>query len=106
MFEQMWTRHEGYEMFESTWAQGVGANGGIHSSWGKLRDVSLDIKKWSFEVFGSVRAELKSLKSKLEDARVAARLSGSSQEVRQLEQRLHEIYDREEVMYRQRSRVD
>jgi hypothetical protein len=33
-------------------------------------------------------------------------MSGTSQEVKDIEKELHELYEREEVMYRQRSRVD
>jgi hypothetical protein len=64
------------------------------------------MKKWSFETFGSVRAEIKRLRSQLDAARVAARLEGISQEVRDIETYLHLVYEKEEIMYRQRSRQE
>lgn len=45
-------------------------------------------------------------KSKLADARAAAIHSETSQEVHEIEIKLKEIYEREEIMYRHRSRVD
>jgi hypothetical protein len=54
-------------------------------SWRQLREVSADMKRWSFETFGSVRAEIKKLRSQLESAKENARLLGTSQEVRELE---------------------
>jgi hypothetical protein len=63
--------------------------------------MSADMKKRSFETFGSVRGELKVLRSKLEEAKLKEISSGSSLEVRAIEKRLHELYEREEIMYRQ-----
>jgi hypothetical protein len=42
------------------------------------------MQTWSFETFGSVRAEIKSLRGKLDDARRAALVSGSSVEAREI----------------------
>jgi hypothetical protein len=42
----------------------------------------------------------------LETAREKARLIGTSPEVRELEQWLHEVFEQEEIMYKQRSRQD
>jgi hypothetical protein len=65
-----------------------------------------DIKRWSFDTFGSVQAELKALRGKLEEAKVQQLISGSSDEVKEIEKKLHEMYEKEEVMYRQRSRQE
>jgi hypothetical protein len=46
------------------------------------------------------------LRAQLETARAAAILQGTSPEVRELEKLLHEVYEKEEVMYRQRSRQE
>jgi hypothetical protein len=64
------------------------------------------MKKWSFESFGSVRAEIKRLRSQLDSARSATMLLGTSQEVRELEKQLHDVFEKEEIMYRQRSRQE
>jgi hypothetical protein len=65
-----------------------------------------DMKQWSYDSFGSVRAEIKSLREKLVRAKEMALVSGSSLEVREIEAKLHDLFDREEVMFRQRSRQD
>jgi aminoglycoside phosphotransferase family enzyme len=64
------------------------------------------MQRWIFEEFGSVKAELKLLRSKLDEARLNALSSGSTQEIKEIENRLHEVYEREEIMYRQRSRQE
>jgi hypothetical protein len=109
MYEEMWQRHETYEdMVQSAWENRTSNGTGITSLWRQLREVSADMKRWSFEVFGSVKAEIKRLRSQLETAREKARLTGTSPEVRELEQRqrLHEVFEREEIMYKQRSRQE
>jgi hypothetical protein len=64
------------------------------------------MKKWSYDSFGSVREEIKRLRAQLDTARCAAGLHGTSLEVRELESKLHAIYEKEEIMYRQRSRQE
>jgi hypothetical protein len=100
-FEEMWLKHEGYEeMVKEAWQNGRNGDASIHGLWHRLRDMSRDMKRWSFETFGSVRAELKNLKSKLEEAKLEARITGSFMECRAIELKLHDIYEKEEIMYR------
>jgi Tfp pilus assembly protein FimT len=107
MFEEMWLKHEGYnDMVREAWERRDGGGVGIQALWRRLREVSMDMKRWSVETFGSVRAEIKRLKAKLELARADARFSGYSPAIREIEQQLHETYEKEEVMYRQRSRQE
>jgi hypothetical protein len=107
MFEEMWTKHDGYEeMFKQVWNQRGGNVQGLDDLWRQLCEVSGDIKQWSFETFGSVRAEIKLLRAKLEAARTDAMTNGTSLEVRELESKLHAVYEKEEIMYKQRSRQD
>jgi hypothetical protein len=102
-FEEMWVKHENYEaMVKEAWEQGGVSALGINGLWRRLHDMSGHIERWSFETFGSVRAEIKALRSKLEEAKMAALVSDSSLEVRGIEKQLHEIYEREDIMYRQR----
>jgi hypothetical protein len=65
-----------------------------------------DNAKWSFETFGSIKAKIKSPRGKLVDARCNALISGSSLEVRDIEKKLHDIFEKEEIMYKQRSRQE
>jgi hypothetical protein len=78
----MWTKHDNYEeMIANSWETNANSQLGIGGLWQRLRDMSADMKKWSFETFGSVRAELKSLRGKLEEAKAQSLVSGASQEV-------------------------
>jgi hypothetical protein len=64
------------------------------------------MKIWSSNTFGSVHKEIKKLKSALDEAKVQALVSDNSREMRDIERRLHEVYETEEIMYKQRSRQD
>jgi hypothetical protein len=106
-YEEMWTKHEGYEeMVKEAWLNGNNGDSSITGFWNRLHDVSRDMKRWSFDTFGSVRGEIKALKIKLEEAKIMARTTGSYETCRQLEAKLHEVYKREEIMYKQRSRQE
>jgi hypothetical protein len=107
MFEEMWMKHEGYkEMIKKVWDQRSVAVQGLDDLSRQLREVLGDIKKWSFETFGYVQAEIKVPRAKLEDIRTTVMIKGTSLEVRELEAKLHAVYEKEEIMYMQRSRQD
>jgi hypothetical protein len=74
--------------------------------WRQLQEVSSDIKKWSFETFGSVKAEIKRLRAQLDLARGEARELGPNEHIQSIEAQLPSLYEKEEIMYRQRSRQD
>jgi hypothetical protein len=61
---------------------------------------------WSHEVFGSVRKEIRTLRSQLEEAEIQTLCTVDKSRVLALRERLHEMYEREEIMYKQRSRQD
>jgi hypothetical protein len=106
-YEEMWTIHKNYEyMVGKAWENSFSAKDGIEGLWQWLQDVSRDMKCWIYDTFGSVRGELKILRNRLEEAKVQELVSGSSLEVREIEIRLHELYEREEIMYQQRSRQE
>jgi hypothetical protein len=107
MFEEMWLKHAGYDdMVKKAWEESDGEAANIQSFWRRLHGMSRDMKQWSFQEFGSVRAEIKRLRSLLDEARTNARLTGYSPKIRGIERQLHDVYDKEEVMYRQRSRQE
>jgi hypothetical protein len=102
MFEEMWTKHEDYErMITEAWELGSGPISDINGLWRRLQEMSKNMKKWSFETFGSVKAELKKLRAKLDSARAEALIYGSSLEVKGIELKLHDLYEKEEIMFRQ-----
>jgi hypothetical protein len=101
-FTEMWLKHEGYEdMVLQSWENRDKAERGVKGLWRQLREVTTDMKKWSFKTFGSLRAEIKRLRCQLEAAQTAARSEGITQEVRDIETQLHLVYEKEEIMYRQ-----
>jgi hypothetical protein len=77
MFEEMWTKHEDYErMITEAWELGRSPVSDINGLWRRLQEMSKNMKKWSFETFGSVKAELKKLRAKLDGAQAEALVSG------------------------------
>jgi hypothetical protein len=92
-FEEMWIKHDNYEeMVKEAWAKGEANEQGLSGLWSRLQGVTRDMHRWSYETFGSVRAEIKRLRAKLDEARAAARISGTSQEVLDIEHEMHEIF--------------
>jgi hypothetical protein len=52
-FEEMWTKHDNYEeMIANSWESNANSQLGIGGLWQCLRDMSKDMKRWSFETFG------------------------------------------------------
>jgi hypothetical protein len=69
MFEEMWTRHETYDDTVSMAWQNTGFHGrGIGALWQRLKDVSGNLRSWSYHTFGSVQREIKRLRSCLDEA--------------------------------------
>lgn len=106
-FEEAWTKHEQYDtMIEQAWRAAGTGDEGLSAAWSKFGKMAGSMQRWAREVFGSIKRQIKTLKAQLLEAKNRALLTGSSLEVRHTEEQLREIYAREEVMYRQRSRVD
>lgn len=106
-FEEAWTRHEKYDdMVKEAWdAAGTGEHN-LAAVCHRLGTLSGSMQRWAREVFGSIRRQITKLKGQLAEAKVRAATTGVSLEIRDIEEQLREIYAREEIMYRQRSRVD
>lgn len=106
-FEEAWTRHEKYdEMLAEVWEAAGTGESGLAAVWQRLARVTGSLQRWAQEVFGSIRKKIAKLKAQLLDAKNRALVTGCFWEVRDIEEELREIYAREEIMYRQRLRVD
>ncbi|XP_073367971.1 uncharacterized protein [Aegilops tauschii subsp. strangulata] len=106
-FEEMWLRHDDYEaMFQRIWGQVQGQHKSPGVVCGRLHEITKEMQRWGRVVFGSVRKQIQRLKKQLLDAKERAVITGLTAEVRDIESQLKEVYEREEVMQRQRSRVD
>jgi hypothetical protein len=71
-----------------------------------LQDVQSSLRSWEQDVFGSVWKSLASLRQELEVVRGNSIGAGPSKRERQIMARISEMLSREEIMERQRSRLD
>lgn len=102
----MWDRHP---ELKPTVTAGWGDYTNIASAAdvrGKLSNLAVDLGRWGTKTFGSVRREIKKLKAKIDRLRnMPGRVAPCQLEIK-TNDRLIELYHREEIMWRQRSRVD
>lgn len=96
-----WTRHEQYEeMVTSAWGEAHAANHeqvGLGAACIKHAQLSKAMHAWSRSVFRSIKRQIDHLKSQLRDAKERAASIGYKQEIKDIEDQLHELYEREEV---------
>jgi len=105
-YENMWQRHEDHVDFvQQTWDPGRGVP--------DLKDIATSLAKmqsslsaWDKEVFGSVKRKIASLKQELEAERTNTLYRGPTAHEKELMNQLSESLAREEIMERQRSRVE
>jgi hypothetical protein len=106
-FEAAWLRAPDYrETFERTWEQVSGGDRSLLSMWDNMQFVASTLKTWSHECFGSVRLEINRLEQRLKSLRLQPRNSANDQAAISAEKRLCELFEREEIMARQRSRIE
>lgn len=104
-YEQMWETHEDYfPMMERVWMS-LGKADTVLPTSEKLRALAQALTDWGKNTFGQVRAELRSLKKKLEELRAEQNRQGPSYEEIKVQNRIVELNYREEIMWRQRSRI-
>jgi DNA-binding helix-hairpin-helix protein with protein kinase domain len=77
----------------------------MHELENKLKDFSGDLTAWGRDTFGNVRRETRELKKRLEVLRARLDRLGPSHEKLKIVKRLMELNHREEVMWRQRARI-
>lgn len=101
LFEEMWTSHEECgKVIEDAWNRGRNDAAVL-----KIQRVSADLRVWDKERFGHVRRSIISLR---EELAAIQRLPVSDQlfhRRKEVEEKLDVILKREEVMWRQRSRM-
>ena len=71
----------------------------------KLVYLSRELNAWSSKNFGAVKTELRELRKKLECLRENPMRTCPSEEEAQIENRIIELNIREEIMWKQRSRI-
>jgi hypothetical protein len=104
-YELMWEAHDSFHSFlEDKWKE-KGTAMSLHEVTSKLQNLSGELSSWSTDVFGNVRKEIHLLMSRLAELRDDPHRLGPSHEEIKICDRIVELNHREEVMWRQRSRV-
>ena len=104
-FEQMWLTDKGCsDTVEAMWS--INCN----ESWDtrvlrKLESCGAALTKWSTKSFGSVKKQLESARKRLKTAQNQAIRSGDSSRMRLLKDEVNQLLDKEDKMWRQRSKV-
>jgi hypothetical protein len=100
----MWRRHPNYEStVVASRGEGCRSLVDVNANLGNLQIV---LRRWDRNEFGSVHGELKKLRGRLEVLRNQSLRRGPTKEERDVAQRISELLAREEIMQKQRSRVD
>jgi hypothetical protein len=106
-FEAMWLRAPDYhDVMEKVWADGSDGSGSLQSTSAKLGHVATSLKDWNRATFWSVRKKIRQLEGKLWDIRECLLTEESVIREKEVENELCEMFEREEIMARQRSRVE
>jgi hypothetical protein len=104
-YEMMWEKHEDFQPFlKDAWTS-EGKAETMSQLKEKLHRMSGSLCTWGRTTFGSIQGEIRQLQLRLSDLREGLARQGPSEEEGAIVQRLIELYDREEVMWRQRSRI-
>jgi hypothetical protein len=88
---------------EQSWLEGMGNTVYLQTTCDNLRRVGTSLKKWSRESFGAIQNNIRKREHKLKSLRC---VSGDENEIRTAEKTLGGLFEREEVMARQCSRVN
>lgn len=103
-YETMWEAHDNFgAMLESKWGESRATNSMEMTE--KLARLSGSLQAWGKDEFGCVVKEIKKLRETVDRLREAPGRRGPTREEIKAQDRLAELYHREEIMWRQRSRV-
>lgn len=106
-YEEAWNRAEDYvETVEKTWAEASTEPRSLQSIWNNLSKLAVSLEAWSKDSFGVPHKEIRTLEKCLSWLRNTSDTRTYSDEEKDIEKRLCELFEREEIMARQRSRVD
>jgi hypothetical protein len=104
-YEVMWEKHEKFSDFIGESWNATERSRNVSELKNKLQGMSGKLKAWNSEKFGSVKHQIRALQCELGELRTQPdRLEPSYEEVKLVE-KLSEVLHCEEVMWRQRSRI-
>ena len=93
-------------MLNEVWEAAGTSEQGLTAVWQRLGNVTGLIQRWARGVFNSIRKKIAKLKTQLFEAKQQALVTGCFKVVQEIESELREVYEREEIMHKQCSRVD
>jgi hypothetical protein len=103
-YEVMRERHEEFQStLEAAW--GPSGAGNVEELQAKLLSTAMALKGWGNSSFGAVRSELRGLRKKLQELHTDPGRSVPTYEEKKVEERIAELGYREEIMWRQRARI-
>jgi hypothetical protein len=106
-YEAMWRRAEDYRpTVEQAWKNSVGGPNPLQAACSALSQTASSLQKWSRQTFGAVRRNIQRLEKELRVMRDSPICPDLLAMEREIEQQLCELFGREEIMARQRSRVE
>jgi hypothetical protein len=106
MYENAWRREDSYEAAVSeNWLNGSGA-GGLVGLQDALVQMQVGLSDWSSKKFGNIRKRIKKCRKEFERERANSLFRGTSIKEKELARHLNELLKKEEIMAKQRSRVD
>ena len=106
-YEAAWMRAPDYfSTVEDAWVKNTSGTRSLGATWENLGRMSNTLKEWSHHSFGSVKKEIKKLERRLANLRRFDTSGVVPQEEKDVERRLCELFEREEIMARQHSRID
>jgi hypothetical protein len=106
-YEAFWRRAPDYkDTLEAAWAASGDGPPSLHSTWAKLNRMAPTLKDWSQATFGSVKKKIRRLEQQLFVLRGQQLSDASVREERDIERQLCELFECEEIMAKQRSRVE
>ena len=104
--------------FEAMWAKEGECKEIIEQAWDPYRvlsDLSIEerlsrcqnnLRWWNQTMFGNVNKKLRQKKNRLQQLELLNMLNDNEAEIKELRQEVNEVLNREEIMWKQRSRVD
>ncbi|KAL9660516.1 hypothetical protein QQ045_025331 [Rhodiola kirilowii] len=102
-FEPMWLRHMDFkDRVREFWKE----QEGVYDFAEKLRRFMQSLNKWNWSAFGDVRKKLHCLKERLQLVRALPKTQERVEEEAQLSDDIDEWLEREELLWRQRSRAE
>lgn len=105
-YEAMWARAPDYnEVVQKSWNDGFEGARNLHSIWSNLGRMAISLKQWSKNTFGSIQKKIRKLEKQLAILRSSSSTPVYSTEERAIERKLCDLFECEEIMAHQRSRV-